>query len=523
MLRYNNLPGVNIDVKDGQMLLTQDNTANSVLIIGEVKSPSHVKVKDDAVLVQNENVLFENFGQYFYQGQVNPIAAEWFIARRAGIENIYLLGLNEATPKENFMKLHYLLDEVIADYQFSHVVVTNMYADEDIQGLIASDFDTDDITEVSGVEAYYVVRGAENVKAITLAESESETLTAGYGEEEISATLKPGSYSAKELVRELTAEFEIARRNIPGAPEVKVSIQDGKGVIQADSQVTLSGTEVLGALGISEETEIEFTFEGTGNPALLLGRYAEQQTAESEAMIVYIGTKPPKTTTKKDIRDMVDHLVERDNEYSKHVQVIAGPEVAVTLPNSTRTHWVSGVVQYATLVDSLAVQNATTNQPLPGASALRYDLSLNQLNRLVGNKYVTFRRKNNRIVVVDGVTTAPDILSEGDRKYHRSDFTRLSTLRSTNYMVGAVREAVEPFIGRPNEFPVYNAMNTAIKGAINRAVELGIIQDAIYSIELGSSMDASNVNLTILPQFELRQINVSIGLSTPAGFEALSN
>ena len=177
----------------------------------------------------------------------------------------------------------------------------------------------------------------------------------------------------------------------------------------------------------------------------------------------------------------------------------------------------SGVTHYAALVNSLAVQNAPTNQPLPGVNALRYDMSPSQLNHLTGNKYVTFRTKNNRIVVVDGVTTAPDKYVGQNKIF--SDFTRLSTLRCVNYLVSAIRSTVDPFIGRPNEFPLYNAMNTEIKNTIDIAISRGVIQDAAYSIELGERLDAAKINMTVLPQFELREINISIGLTTPAGFE----
>ena len=127
--------------------------------------------------------------------------------------------------------------------------------------------------------------------------------------------------------------------------------------------------------------------------------------------------------------------------------------------------------------------------------------------------YVRFRAKNGRISVVDGVTTAPDILIGEDLV--KSDYTRLSTLRIVNHVVKATREALDAFIGAPNEFQMYTAMNTAIKGVIKEAIDRAIIQDARYTIKLGPSLDTSVVEMTVLPQFELRTVQVSIGLSTP--------
>ena len=150
---------------------------------------------------------------------------------------------------------------------------------------------------------------------------------------------------------------------------------------------------------------------------------------------------------------------------------------------------------------------------------MRYNLSLRQLDQLTGNKFVTFRVKNNQIVVVDAVTTAPDLMIGGQDKV-RSDFTRLSTLRIVNYIVSEMRTALDAYIGQPNEFPTYNAMNTAIKAVIKDAMANAIIQDATYNVNLGRSLDEAVVNLTVLPQFELRKIELSIGLSTPENFNA---
>ena len=97
----------------------------------------------------------------------------------------------------------------------------------------------------------------------------------------------------------------------------------------------------------------------------MLGNFCEGRESESGAVIAYIATKPSFSTNKADIRQYVNNLVNRDNQVSRHVQVVAGPQVGVSLPGSTRTQWLSGVTHYAALVNSLAVQHAPPNQPLP--------------------------------------------------------------------------------------------------------------------------------------------------------------
>ena len=297
--------------------------------------------------------------------------------------------------------------------------------------------------------------------------------------------------------------------------EAKITFEliAGKVVAKSTEAVTFTGTAVLTALAL---TAIPAVVQGVGNPAVMLAAYAERQSLEVGNCIAYATTSAPANTSLAAIKAHVDGLVARNNQISKYLQVIVGPQVAITVPGSLRPQWVSGVTQYACLVNGLQPQIAPTNQTLPAAHGLRYNFSLRQLNALVGNKYVTFRTKNNRIIVIDGVTTAPD-LYVGD-EVMKSDFTRLSTLRITNHMVKAIRESCDAFIGMPNEFPVYNSMNTSIKAVIKDAIDKGIIQDARYSITLGNSLDAATVNMTILPQFELRAIDVTIGLSTPESF-----
>lgn len=528
MNEYENLPGVNIDVRDGEMMISEDNTTNSMLVIGEVKAPASVvnNLEKDAVLVRDERDLYAKFGKYMYQGEINPVAAEWYVAKNNGVRNVYILALQGNNDKERFVYLQDMLYEVIADYQFSHIVLTGLYADVNIEDITAEDFSTpeepvEDLADVSGLPVYYTIRGTSPITLLTTA-GETTDLVITQGDLETVITLKDNHETVEELIKDINIKINDSIGNLGNDHELFLEIERNDenqkiAVIRSSVQFEVEGAEVLTSLGIND---VQAAPEAIGNPAKLLGNFCEGRESESGAVIAYIATKPSLTTNKADIREHVNNLVSRDNGVSRHVQVVAGPQVGVSLPGSIRTQWLSGVTHYAALVNSLAVQNAPTNQPLPGVNALRYDMSPSQLNRLVGNKYVTFRTKNNRIVVVDGVTTAPDRYVGQDRVF--SDFTRLSTLRCVNYLVSAIRSTVDPFIGRPNEFPLYNAMNTEIKNTIDIAISRGVIQDAAYSIELGERLDAAKINMTILPQFELREINISIGLTTPAGFETMN-
>lgn len=516
MLNYPNLPGVNMNVKDNQLMLSPSNGGRALLIIGEARVSPSFSVPEEPVQVVTEFDLKENFGNYFYQGEVNPIAAEWYTARNAGMSNIYLLALVGETKKEQFIDLQQKLFGFVADMDIAHAVLTGLHADDDIEGLAAEDFGVEDLGEVEGLDAYYEVIGATAAQPIEV--TDAVTLTIKGNNDEFVLTVSE-SATAKELVNHLNVEAAAAiGEKISQDWNLTFELVDGVVSIKSTRPVTMTGEEILTALAV---TSTENVLTAIGSPAKMLADFAEAQSLEAGDMLAYIAASSPANTSMVTIKTHIDKLNNRKNEISKHLQVVAGPQVGVVLPGSMRTQWLSGVTNYAATVNGLSPQVAPTNQTLVGATSLRHNLSLRQLNDLTGNKYVTFRIKNGRIIVVDAVTTAPDKIIDG--KLYHSDFTRLSTLRITNHVVREIREACDAFIGLPNGFPEYNSMNTAIKGVIKSAIDRAIIQDARYSIELGDTLDSSNINLTILPQFELRTINVNVGLSTPMNFGERAN
>lgn len=508
MARYTNIPGVNMDIKDGQLMLGQDNTSNSILIIADVNASTNVVVPEEPVLVRNESDLKANFGGFFYKGKVNPIAAEWAVAFRQGLGNIYLFGLKGTTDKEKFINLQDMLFNTLRELNIEQVVLNSLYADTDIEGLTAVDFGGESLDAIEGIEAAYVRRAAEVPTALATADDFVIT----YSGIEVAATIEASEGQA--LVDNINREVRNALAEEGLDIKVTVELVDGKAVMKTSDEVVIEAVAIMTALGLNL---VEPVLEGIGNPAALLGEYAEKQATESTQTLCYVGVKPVVSTNMASIRDYVNALVARNNEVSRYVQVVAGPEVGITLPGSLRTQWLNGVTQYALLVQALPAQVAPTNQVLPQANALRYNLGMRQIDRLSGNKYVTYRIKNNAITIVDGVTTAPDLYVGQDIVH--SDFTRLSTVRTIGFVTNRMRTVLDAFVGQPNHFEIYNAMRTSIKAEIRDAISNAIIQDASFSIQMGDSLDTAVVKLTILPQFELRHIEVSIGLTTPDNFE----
>lgn len=331
MSNYPNLPGVNMNVKDGQLMLAPSNGGRALLIIGEARVSPTITVPEEPVMVLTEFDLKENFGNYFYQGEVNPIAAEWYTARNAGMSNIYLLGLVGETKKEQFVDLQQKLFGFVADMDIAHTVLTGLYADDDIEGLTAVDFEVEDLGEVSGVDAYYEFVGASAAQDIEIVDP--VTLSIKNKTNEIFLTVTE-SATAKELVDHLNAEAEAAI-NEKGIDDWSVTFELIEGIVSVKSTkpATLTGTEVLTALAV---TAGEGTLKAIGNPAVMLARFAETQSLEAGDMLAYISASAPANTSMATIKTHIDKLINRKNSISKYLQVVAGPQVGLTLPGSLR-------------------------------------------------------------------------------------------------------------------------------------------------------------------------------------------
>ena len=515
--KYPNIPGVNVDVKDGQLLLAQNRSANSILIIAEANT--NREVPDGPIYISSEQEMIYNFGNFFYQGQVNPIAIQWLTAYQNGFGNIYLMALSSGDEKKKFADLYDKLFGVMADLSISHVALDGFYSNKPVEGLTPQDFGLESDEDIPASLPAYFVRTA--VTAPVAPSEPVNLMIEDSAKSQFVLTIEvedfvEGKLNVEGLNHNLQEAITLGYANFEA--ELKLD-KTGNVIFKSASPVVLSAADALtgaDALTVLGLTDVEEEIQIEGNPAVLLANFAEQVSQELGGTIAYIAAKPPLGADLTSIKAYVDDLMAQDNQISAYLQVVAGPQVGITVPGSLRTQWVSGLVHYVSLVNGLMPQYSPTNQILPGARNLRFNFSPRQLNDLIGNKYVTFRSKNGQIRVVDAVTTAPD-LSVG-QDIVKSDFTRLSTLRIMNHVVRRVRAACDDFIGSPNEFIGYNGMNTAIKAVFDEIIEQGIILDARYSIRLGDTLDSANINITVLPQFELRTVNATIALSTPDNF-----
>jgi hypothetical protein len=172
----------------------------------------------------------------------------------------------------------------------------------------------------------------------------------------------------------------------------------------------------------------------------------------------------------------------------------------------------NGAAAYAGLVTRLVAENGTTNQTIAGVFSAR-QLNATLATQLLNFRFVSGMDRTRGFVVTDGITGAYNASA-----YTRSDFVRLTTVRIVDAAVDIVRSAGEQFIGLPINNQHLAALNTAIRTALDLMKASGALQR--FEFSLISSPDQQvlgelDVDMTLVPAFELRDINHVVSLTKP--------
>lgn len=527
MAKYPNLPGTTVNLADGGLVINQAGNGPRLMIV----APSLVATApEEPMLIRQETELAQfGFGGLYVNGEVNPIAAEFRLAQQSGVTNIYVLALKGTTDKERFINLHSQFFGTLVDFEIDHVVLGGGLSIEDQTEVAATDFedpeDKQAFPSLPGVAKYgEVLKGALAVQlplVITTGTNDKLTIVdKSTGSVDKVITLAPKTYDGTEnktiqtLAQDLTTQLETA---VPG---LKAVVMEGRIYIVGKTKFAVKETTALVTalqLPVADAVKEESTVGEivVGQFAKLLAAYAEAQSLGNNATIAYIGTPEMQTgVSLANVRAHAKKIMELNTKYSGFLQIV-GQEVTMILPGGT-SHYLNGATLYAALVMSLAPQSAPTAKQLFGSVGLRYQYGASQRNALTGNRVVTFYVKNGQVLVTDGITSAPQIFV--GNKWVDSDYTRLSTVRITNYVAQQIRNVCETFIGEPNEMPQYNAMNASIKGVLEQATSMRVIRDAKFSVVPGRDLGSAVVKLRVLPQFETRAIDINVALSTPETF-----
>ena len=185
-------------------------------------------------------------------------------------------------------------------------------------------------------------------------------------------------------------------------------------------------------------------------------------------------------------------------------------QLALGLQPTATTFNVAGSASYAGLINSLAAQSATTNKYVNGLTSQRL-LSASQANRLAGLRHTTMYQRSRGFVVAAGNTGAYNVSS-----YVRSDYVFLTTMRVAQAVVDLVRSVAEKYIGEPNTAPRMNALDAEINQVLLSMRGQGALNGydfAISSTPAQRVLGELDINLTIVPPFEIRDINLNVSLS----------
>jgi hypothetical protein len=160
---------------------------------------------------------------------------------------------------------------------------------------------------------------------------------------------------------------------------------------------------------------------------------------------------------------------------------------------------------YLAFASTLDEQTAPTNRVYRGIQKV-IELSPRIVDRLAGAGYICVFEKPKGLTISDAPTAARP----------QSDFRRFTTMRIVKRVMGAVRDAGDPFIGRSLNDVRREAMSQAIDQKLDKLVTGGYIQRYVKEIRqtpVQRVVGEAEVWLTIVPAWELRQIQVYIALA----------
>lgn len=189
---------------------------------------------------------------------------------------------------------------------------------------------------------------------------------------------------------------------------------------------------------------------------------------------------------------------------TRSVALTFGGSIASTSVNT------DGAAAYAGLINSLAPQSATTNKVIPGVVNAKL-LSAKQANDMTGMRLVTVYNRSKGLVVAKGLTGAYNVTP-----YVRSDYVNLTTVRITHAAVDIIRALGEKYIGEPNNAPQLNALDAEIEQALLTMKNAGAINAYQFSISATPDqrvLGQLDINLTLVPAFEIQQINLTVSLA----------
>lgn len=472
---YDNLPGMELEIKDGNLILpAPPSPTQAVLIIAPTSTTGATGTYADAeynpVTITGQ-ADFQAKGMGVYDTN-NPMARLWKQVYDGGCRDIKVIKLKGVTAVEKYGHLHdifYVLEENI---NVDIVLLGGLYSDETVTGDITFGFTREDFA------ASIAIATAKT----TLVEAEA----IGTGDaliKEFTLDVKPAI--ASTLVITNTPAVGEATT----VPEADYTFNGNTGVI------SFTVAPIVGDVLTAEYRHYSYDF------AAQLAGFCETVSAKNRQIIGVIALKPPVDVNLSTVKTYIE--AQKTQFYSKYLQVIGGATMWFNIGSSIYEDMWHGA--YAGLMSILPSYSSPTFKAIPGALFGSYKLSPTQITSLINKHIVCPRERNARIIVAEAITTSSD----------SSDFVRLTTLKVVNDVISLVREIAEPYIGEPNTVPRRNALDTAIREGLQSMIVRGALNDFRFHITstVADQIDGTmRIMLDVVPVFETRRILMAVAV-----------
>lgn len=190
-------------------------------------------------------------------------------------------------------------------------------------------------------------------------------------------------------------------------------------------------------------------------------------------------------------------------KYLSVVPAIVNTGVSAALGTDGRNTNAAAV--YAGVLTTITPGNSTTNLVVSRIS-LPFDVKKVKLDELANAGYVMMQQKTRGVTVVSG-DVATNI---------NSDYDYVSTTIIVADIIEMIREIADPYIGKGLTEATTAALETAIESGMQRKVAAGSVVKYGFSVITNQTVNGKgsiSIPITIVPAFELREVNVAMKLS----------
>jgi hypothetical protein len=530
--RYTNLPGVFLDVLDGQLtavpspgdpifliLGTSDVTQQTINgVTSDIDWPYTVDSTSDAT------TLF---------GSTSGLGKGLIEAASGGATNFRLwnIGPSTANIRELWQGIHEAFD-VMYDQPVDYVVPYGVYLDDanvmdlndgDATALTSANIDTLGrvlAKKVDGVwkYAWWYPDKPSDLPTSTFNGSMPQTFAVSriIGDDLDAGGVADGS--TKDDYHEVNFAYQLADFCHRGSSIVDMRLgfigvnspssftdlgvqsdwvgaspaDDGSGTITVNGDGLLGNKFMAGRKAFTNSNDVTKNEAGYRAGAAGGGFFASAESSDAKRGF-------PNDTSLLELKDANGEFI----DIGKYLSVMSSWATV-----GTGSGWqANAAAVYAGFASTLAPQSAPTNKSLQGMLTTLGSVAAPSFDLLAGARYVGLLNKATRAAVItDGPTAA----------LPTSDYRRLSTMRQVEECVDGVRGVAEPFLGEGMTSAETAALDTAIGSKLKSIQDRGGISGYDYQVLMTPEqkvLGEATVQLKIIPAFELRQVTIVVGLS----------